>query len=697
MKRALGLRPVVSALLSVLCVTLPAHAPLAQGQSAASAASATTQSASAPRSGIELQWIDRSVRPQDDLFRFVNGKWLAATPIPADRDSMGTFIKLRDESDANVRKLIEELAAKPQAAGSESAKIAAYWTSFMDEAGIERAGIAPLRPLLAEVDAVKTPAELAGLFGRWQGLAESPLSLRVRADAENPTVYSAFAWQGGLGLGNRNFYVMDGERFANARAAYLKYLETVFGLIGDKTPAQSAAAVLALETEIARAHWEPARLRNPRAVYNPMTLDELRATAPQLPWAELLAGAGLQATAQNKISLGQKDYAATLGKLMSEQPLAAWQAYARARLVDATVQVLPKAFREASFTLRGRTLTGLEAERARWQLAIAEINGALGFAVGKQYVERHFPPAARARMMTMVNNLMRAYGDSIDGLTWMGPATKEEAKKKLAAISTKIGYPDVWRDYSALEVRAGDALGNRIRAARFDYARSTSRVGKTVDRSEWGMTPQTVNAYYNPSGNEIVFPAAILQPPFFDLNADDAVNYGAIGGVIGHEIGHGFDDQGSQYDAVGRLRNWWTAEDRKAFEALGLRLVEQYNAYEPVPGQRVNGRVALGENIADLSGLQIAYRAYQLSLGGKPAAVIDGFTGEQRFFIGWAQAWRSKTRPERMIQRMQAGPHSPEEFRANGVVKNHDGFQAAFGTKDGDKLFKPVDQRIRIW
>ncbi|MDL5031359.1 M13 family metallopeptidase [Pelomonas sp. APW6] len=649
-----------------------------------------------PSAGLQTSGYDAQVRVQDDLFRAVNGGWIQSTEIPADKSRFGSFELLRDQSDARVKALIDELAAKPQPAGSNAFKVAAYFKSHLDVDAIEKAGLAPLQPTLDEIAGIDSPKALARWFGGAQMRSVAPIRVFVAADAKKPTVNGVRMWQSGLGMPDRDYYLKkDDPRFAKAREAYKTYLATLAGLLGEKDPAAAAERVLALEEKIAAVHWDKVENRDPVKTYNPMTPAEIAARAPGMDWDAYFAATGLGKL--DSIAVAQPSAIAALSGLIASEPLKDWQLYLRLHAVSSNADVLPKAVREARFAFFGQALSGQKAELPRWQKSIGEVNGALGEAVGQLYVARHFPPEAKARMEKLVANLLAAYKDSIDGLSWMSPTTRAAAQDKLSKYVTKIGYPAKWRDYSSLEVREGDAFGNSQRAAQFGWKRMIAKAGKPVDRSEWGMTPQTVNAYYSPLSNEIVFPAAILQPPFFDMNADDAVNYGAIGAVIGHEISHGFDDKGSQYDGDGVLRNWWTPEDRKAFEGIAAKLVAQYDSYEPIPGKHVNGKLTLGENIADLSGLQVAYKAYLRSLGGKPSATIGGYTGEQRFFLGWAQSWREKAREERMLQLITTDSHSPGEYRANGAVVNHDGFHQAFGTKQGDKMYKAGEERIRIW
>ena len=647
------------------------------------------------KGGLDRNGFDTGVRPQDDLFRAVNGQWLKNTPIPADKPDYGLFIELVDRSDARVRRIVEELAAQSPAAGSIEQKIGSFYRSYVDEAAIDKAGLAPVRPWFAQIDAVKDRRGLAALMGRLQGVAGTPIVGWVGSDPKDPSTNRSLLWQAGLGLPDRDYYLKEDARFVKARDAYQAYLETLFKAAGDAAPAKSAAAVYALEARLAQAQWSRVDVRDPVKTYNPMTPAMLAKAAPGFDWAAFHEGAALVKI--DRLSLSQPSYAKAMARLAASTPLRTWKLYLRARLLDSHAKVLPQEFREASFALRGKALQGREQERPRWQDGTRALGAALGEAVGQIYVARHFPPAHKARMQELVGHLLAAYGESIDGLAWMSPPTKQQAKAKLAKYAPKIGYPDTWRDYSTLVVRDGDAFGNAVRAGRFEWERLAAKVGRPVDRGEWFMTPQTVNAYYNPTMNEIVVPAAILEPPFFDMAADDATNYGSIGAIIGHEISHGFDDSGSQYDGDGRLHNWWTEADRKAFAALGDKLVEQYNAYEPLPGHKVNGKLTLGENIADLSGLQIAYKAYKRALAGRSAPVIDGLSGEQRFYLGWAQSWRAKARDERALQLLTVDSHSPDEFRANGAAVNADGFHESFGTKPGDRMFKPSEARIRIW
>jgi len=652
--------------------------------------------AAPPQSGLDLQGYDKSVRPQDDLFRAANGHWLSTTEIPADKSSYGAFHLLADLSDKRARAIIEDLSKKKAKAGTVEQKIGDYYAAYMNTAAIDRAGLAPLKPLLHSIAAIRTREQLAAWLGAQTGVVDTPVPLGIEADYQDPTINRLQTWQGGLGLPDRDYYLKkDDERLSKARAAYVDYLQKLAKAAGIADPAGSAQRVLALEERLAEVQWDKVALRDPQKTYNPMTPAELAQKAPGFDWQAFFTGASLPGL--DKLSASQPSYLTGAAKILGDASLDDLKLYLTFRTIDANATTLPKVYRDAHFAFHGAALTGAKSPLPRWQQAVGNVNGALGEAVGEVYVKRYFPAADKARMVELVNNLLASYKESIDKLSWMTPATKAQAQDKLSKYMVKIGYPDVWRDYGALEVKAGDAVGNNLRASTFEWKRQAAKASKPVDRREWLMTPQTVNAYYNPTLNEIVFPAAILQPPFYNTKADDAVNYGAIGAVIGHEISHGFDDQGSQFDGDGKLRNWWTDDDRKAFDAIGAKLVAQYEGYEPIAGKHLNGKLTLGENIADLSGLQIAYKAYLRSLGGKPAPVIDGYTGQQRFFMGWSQAWREKARDERKLQLLTIDPHSPPEFRANGAAVNHDGFHDAFKTKPGDKMFKPSEDRIRIW
>ena len=681
-----------------VALALAFAAPIGLAAGPATVASPTDTPAAAPAAlatGLDKAGMDSAVRPQDSLFSAMNGAWLKTTPIPGDKADYGTFTMLDDQSNERVKAIIEGLAAKDQAPGSVNAKIGEFYKSYMDTAAIDAAGIRPLWPYLAQIDAVRTRADLVRLMGQWTSFVDLPMALAVGPDAKDPTLYSASSGQGGLGLGDRDYYLKKDERFAKARTAYLEYMRKLLAAQGSRNAKVQAAAVMNLETRLAKVQWTQEANRDPVKTYNPTTPRQLAAKYPAIDWKAFL-GAG-QLADPPFVSLSQPSYFAAATRLVKSEPLDVWKAYLRVHLMDSLSLELPADVRDARFQFHGVAMNGVQADRPRWERAVGSVNDAMGEAVGQIYVSEYFPPAYKARMVELVDNLMKAYAQSIDGLSWMSPATKVEAHAKLAKYGIKIGYPDHWRDYTALDVVAGDPLGNAVRAAQFEYHRQVVRNNQPVDRTEWGMTPQTVNAYYDPTKNEIVFPAAILQPPFFDMKADDAANYGAIGAVIGHEISHGFDDEGSQYDGDGKLRDWWTADDRKAFEAITSKLDAQYSAYEPLPGVHVKGKLTMGENIADLSGLQISYKAWKISLNGKPAPVIDGVTGEQRFYYGFAQAWREKMRDEALLNLVTTNPHSPPQYRADGASINSDGFHEAFATKPGDKMWKAPADRLRLW
>ncbi|HEY4037543.1 MAG TPA: M13 family metallopeptidase [Burkholderiaceae bacterium] len=648
-----------------------------------------------PATGLDRSGMNPAIRAQDDLFGAMNGAWLDHTPFPPDKAEYGLTNQLRDKSDERVRNLIDEASAGKPPADSPLGKVATFYRAYLDTEAIDRAGLNGLSAWMHQIDAVDDQAKVAQWVGRAQGTFGAPFALLVGPDYKHPDRYVLTIWQSGLGLPNRDYYLKDDPRFAAARTAYATYLQTLLRAIGDPDPAAGAEDVMAFERRLAQAQWEPEKNRDPDKTYNPIEISQLPKQSPGFDW-----DAFLQAADVKKLSglvVAQPTYAAAAAQAIRDTPLPTLKRYLKARWLDAEADTLPKAFRDARFEFRGRALRGLEQEQPRWQKAVNAVDAALGEAVGQVYVAHYFPADSKARALVLVNNLIAAYRESIDGLSWMTDATKRRAHEKLAKYTLKIGYPDKWRDYSKLQVVEGDALGNDLRAGRFEYDRQAARIGQPVDRAEWEMTPQTVNAYYQRSRNEIVFPAAILQPPFFDPTVDDAANYGAIGAVIGHEISHGFDDQGSKFDGDGLLHSWWTEQDRSAFDALGARLVQQFGQYEPIPGHKVNGRLTLGENIADLSGLQIAFKAYRHSLAGQVAPVIDGSSGDQRFFLAWAQAWRGKTREPRQLELLTVDPHSPRRFRANGAAVNHDAFHAAFGTKPGDAMYVAPEDRIRIW
>ena len=651
------------------------------------------------RSGLDLEGFDRSVRPQDDLYRFAGGTWLQRTDIPADRSNYGTFSKLEDDALATLRELAESAAADgSRVAGSDWQKLGDFHAAFMDTATIERTGFAPLLPELSRIDALGDVTQVFGYFGRAQRLGiGSPVNAYVGQDRKQSTRYLAGLSQGGLSMPDREYYLAEDARNAKARADLAIYIERLFTLIGKSDAADAAARVVTLETAIAKLHWTRVENRDPLKTYNKLTLEEASKSMPAFDWSAFIGGLGEEAATINEFDIRQPTYVKQLGEIVRATPVATWRDYFRFRVLDANAAFLPEAFDTARFEFRERALRGVQAQQPRWRRSLTLIDHSIGEIAGRLYVERTFPPEARERIRELVANLRVAFEQSIDDLDWMGPDTKTEAKRKLAAFSVKVGYPEKWRDYSQLDVKAGDLIGNMRRVNEFEFRRQMARLGQPVDRTEWGMTPQTVNAYYSPPMNEIVFPAAILRPPFFDPSVDDAVNYGGIGGVIGHEISHGFDDSGRRYDGEGNLRDWWTFDDNVRFRERTGKLASQYSQYKPIDGRSINGDLTMGENIGDLSGLAVAYRAYKLSLGGKSAPVIDGFTGPQRFFLGWAQIWRRKYRDDELRVRLVTDSHSPSEYRCNGVVTNMTEFYEAFGVKTGDRLFREPAERVKIW
>ncbi|MFY0406223.1 M13 family metallopeptidase [Solicola sp. PLA-1-18] len=651
------------------------------------------------RSGIDHTHVDPAVRVQDDLYRHVNGGWLDTAQIPADRATAGSFVTLVDEAEAQTRAIIEEgRDARATTDDAELAKIGALYASFMDTDRVEELGAAPLADDLARVEAI---GDVAGFVRTLGGLERTGVAgvigMYVAPDQGDPEHYVVSVLQAGLGLPDESYYREDG--FADARAAYEKHVAAMLDLAGvDDAPAR-AARILALETLVAQQHWDRVACRDAQKTYNPTTFDELVAAVPSFDWATWADAAGIERSVLDRVVVRQPSYLSGLDTLLTDEHLEAWRDWLRWQVVHSAAPYLSSAFVEANFDFYGRTLSGTDELRARWKRGVGFVERTMGEAVGKVYVARHFPPAAKERMDALIVNLVDAYRHSIGDLTWMSQTTKARALDKLEAFTPKVAHPVRWRDYSALEVRDDDLLGNVRSALAFELDHELSKLKGPVDRDEWYMTPQTVNAYYNPTMNEIVFPAAILQPPFFDAEADDAVNYGAIGAVIGHEIGHGFDDQGSHYDGTGKLSNWWTDDDRAAFDALTQRLVDQYGVLSPegTDGRTVNGELTIGENIGDLGGLSIAYKAYALALDGAEAAVIDDLTGDQRFFMSWAQAWRSKVRDAESIRRLTVDPHSPPEFRCNQVVRNIAPFYDAFGVGESDELWLDPADRVTIW
>ena len=646
--------------------------------------------------GIDTAGMDTGVKPGEDFFGYVSGTWAQNTEIPSDKSMYGSFLVLRDLSEARVRGLVEGYVARGDAADGDAAKVATLYSSYLDEAAIEALGAKPLAPHLDAIRAAADKDAMADLMGRAAGGAGATLfRLGVSDDQRDPDRYTLYMSQSGLGLGDRQMYLDD--KFEPQRERYVAYIAQMLELAGWDQPKASAQRVFDFEKAVAGAHWTRAESRDRSRTYNPVERAAFATTAPGFPWERYFAASGV---GQAERAVVRQDSAIPkMAQLFADADLAtlkAWQAF---HVTDQAAPLLSKAFVDAHFDFRSKFLSGQPEQRERWKRAVAHAEGAMGEAIGRDYVAQYFPPDAKAKMDALVANVKAAMGARLDTLAWMGEDTKAEARAKLAGFGLKIGHPETWRDYSALEVVAGDVLGNALRSAEFEWDYRRARIGQPVDKAEWGMTPQTVNAYYNSVKNEIVFPAAILQPPFFDPDADPAVNYGGIGGVIGHEIIHGFDDQGRKSDGAGLLRDWWTADDAAKFEAQAAKLGAQYEAYEfpQLPDMRINGKVAMGENIGDLGGLTIALEAYRRSLGGKDAPVIDGFTGEQRFFMGWAQVWRTLWRDDALRQQLVNGTHSPGHIRAFAPLRNIDAWYEAFGVTEADPLWIAPDDRVRIW
>ncbi|MFT4638690.1 MAG: putative endopeptidase [Verrucomicrobiales bacterium] len=648
-------------------------------------------------SGVFVEHFDKEVRAQDDFFKHVNGTWLRKTEIPADKSRYASFSELADQAEINLRKIIDEVSAsKDKPTGSDAQKVGDLYNSFMDEAAIEVLGATPIEDDLKAIEVLDSKEAVVRHLGHLQTLnVSSPVGAYVDQDSKKSDEYIVKMAQSGLGLPDRDYYLNDGEKFESTRKAYLELITDFLTLVETKEAKKAAELIFGLEKRLAEAQWSRVQSRDRDATYNKFAWEDLDKEFPGWAWVAFAKGAELPGN--GNVIVRQPTYFAALGKILEETPLETWKLYMRFQVVNDAAGLLGKAFVDRNFEFFGKTLSGVEENRPRWKRAVGAVNGSMGEVLGKLYVERHFKSEAKERMVGLVDNLMRAFKVGIDGLEWMSAETKSEAQDKLSKFTTKIGYPCEWRDYSALEIRAGDLFGNMRRATTFEHRRSLKKLGQPVDKNEWFMTPQTVNAYYNPEGNEIVFPAAILQPPFFDVDAEDAINYGAIGGVIGHEISHGFDDQGRKYAGDGNLRDWWTEEDAKRFQERAAGLVDQFSSYSPLDKVNLNGQLTLGENIGDLAGITVAYNAYQLALNGAEAPVLDGFTGDQRFFIGWAQCFRGKYRDEELRKRLVTDPHSPSEYRVNGVMKNVPGFYDAFEVKDGDGLFLSPGKRVKIW
>jgi putative endopeptidase len=646
-------------------------------------------------SGLMLKNMDTLVRPGNDFMAFVNGNWINNTEIPSDKSSYGAAYMLYEGSQEDVKKIIEDSSEGNFPEGSDEQKVGDLYTSYMDMVKRNELGVGPLKGEFEKVDQIASYEDLASYFAYANKVGFSvPLGLFIYQDFKNPTVVTVYTQQSGLGLPEREYYLKEDDRSKEIRVKYVEHMGKMFDLAGLKEGEKSAQAVMDLETRLAEKHYEKEKVRDLVALYNMFPVDTLSNIMPNFSWSAYLGEAGL--SEQEKLGVLMLDYTKALDQIITSTDLDTWKIYLKWSVINASASSLNEALDNQNFAFYSTELRGIPDQRPQWRRAVSVVNSNLGEVVGKVYVKRHFPPEAKERMEKLVSNLLDAYDESIRELDWMTEVTKKEALDKLGKFRPKIGYPDKWKEYD-VAIRSDDLYGNMKRSKLMEYKRDLAKLGKPVDKEEWGMNPQTVNAYYNPTLNEIVFPAAILQPPFFDMNADDAVNYGAIGAVIGHEIGHGFDDTGSTFDGDGAMRNWWTDEDRKEFEDRTKELVAQYDAYEVLPGVNVNGEFTLGENIGDLGGLSIAVKAYNKSLDGKEAPVMDNFTGEQRVFIGFAQAFLNKSREEALRVQVNTDPHSPNYFRVNGAVRNVPEFYTAFNVQQSDSLYLPPEDRVKIW
>jgi predicted metalloendopeptidase len=643
--------------------------------------------------GIDLSTLKPSVKPGDDFFAYANGSWYDTFVIPEDRSSYGSFTVLDERARQQVREIIEEAAAKKAAPGTPEQRVGDYYASFMDEPAIESAGLKPAQADLDRIQAMKSKTDVARLFGT-EGIV-STFSIATDADFKDPKRYNVFVLQSGLGLPDRDYYLKDDDQLKAIRAKYLAFIEQMLTLGGGKNAAVDAQAIMAFETEVARRQWPTEKRRDLEAIYNPRTRAEVLAQAPGFDWPAFFEVGGLGK--RDQFVLCELSAIQDVAQLVDATPLETLKAYMTFHYLSDHAPYLPVRIDDANFAFYGQTLRGQPKKRERWKRGVDLVNGAMGEQVGQVYVQKHFPPESKAKMQDLVANLRAALAVRIDKLEWMTPETKKRAHDKLGTFVTKIGYPDKWKDYSTLVVTRGDLIGNVHRAQRWQWDFEVARLDKPVDKSEWGMAPQEVNAYYNPLNNEIVFPAAILQPPFFDPNADAAVNYGAIGAVIGHEIGHGFDDQGRKFAPDGSMSDWWSEKDAAAFTRRVDMLIKQYSSFEALPGLNVKGESTIGENIGDLGGLNMAYEAYHMSLKGKDAPVIQDLTGDQRFFLSYAQIWRAKYRDGALRELVLSDPHSPPYFRLNGTVRNMDAWYTAFGVKPGSKLYLKPEERVSIW
>lgn len=647
-------------------------------------------------SGIDLTAVDKSVRPQDDFYTYVNGEWLKKTEIPADKSRYGMFTVLQEQTQEQLRAIIQDAAKSQAKPGSNQQKLGDMYNSYLDQATVDALGHQPLDLPLSEIKALKDLSGVARQLARPERSGVTgPLGFYVYPDAKNPGIYGLWMYQSGLTMPDRDYYLKDEEKYQKFRESFRSYVSNLLKAANYSQVDEAARRVLELETRIAEIQMTKVDSRDAEKNYNKRSDAEVRELLDGFDWEAYTKALGTDKASQ--VIVRNYPYFEKMGQLFRETDLATWQDYLTFQLLDHYAPALSEDFVNLHFAFHQTTLAGVPQNEPRWKRAVDSTSGVLGEVLGQEYVARHFSPEAKQRMEGLVQNLLKAYAASIKELEWMSEETKEKALVKLSQFKPKIGYPDKWRDYSALEIKPKELVGNLMRSAVFEHNYELAKIGKPVDPVDWGMTPQTVNAYYSPTRNEIVFPAAILQPPFFNMEADDAVNYGGIGGVIGHEVGHGFDDQGSKYDGGGNLKSWWTEADRKAFDALGDKLVAQYDQFQPLDDMRVNGRLTLGENIGDLAGVAIGYKAYLMSLNGEKAPVIDGFSGPQRFFMGWAQVWRSKIRDDALRARLLSDPHSPAPYRVDGPLRNVDGFYQAFDVQGGDRMFLAPAERVKIW
>lgn len=647
-------------------------------------------------SGINKENMDTSAKPGDNFDAYVNGTWLKKTKIPDDKASYGVGYMVHEKAQEDVKAIIEASAKGDFAPDSDEQKIGDFYEAFMDIKSRDQKGIAPLLPEYKKIDAITNYIDLAAYFGYANKSGSNiPFSVSVMEDLKDPTQYMLISWQGGLGLPDREYYSLEDAKSKEIQKKYVIHIEKMLELGGIANAPDLAKKIMTLETALAAQHMKKEQTRDIVKLYNKYAIKDLNQLMPDFNWATMLQNAGI--LNQQNIVVAQVDYIKSLNTIIKTTPLNTWKAYLKWNTIHGAARSLNTALDNENFDFYGKTLNGIQVQQPLWRRGVDRVNNSLGEIVGKVYVKKHFSPEAKEEVTLLVKNLLKAYGESIKNLDWMSPETKKQALDKLSKFTPKIGYPDKWRDYSTLKVVKGDLYGNQQKATTFEYNRQINKLGKPVDRTEWGMTPQTVNAYYNPPLNEIVFPAAILQPPFFDLKVENAANYGGIGAVIGHEIGHGFDDQGSTFDGDGVLRNWWTPEDLTAFKQKTGALVAQYNTFKVFPDLSVNGEFTQGENIGDLGGLSIALKAYKMSLEGKESPVLEGFTGEQRVFLGWGQSWLNKSREEALRNQIATDPHSPAKFRINGVVRNIPEFYTAFNIKPTDSLYLAPEKRVKIW